>query len=315
MAKLSKDPRLQVRTPEWASFFTPGQYADFVQLVCSAMAKRGLRAHLDDGIAVIRREDKVEERLGLLNLAQTCLDHERSEWPQVIDEFFESMHKMGRDPEALLRGLESFEATRDKIKVRLHPEDYLEHPHAAHLCLRKIVGGISALLVCDLGPVNVSLPVETARGWGVSMDELFALGVANVRKAEKRLTEAKGQPTGPFAVDMLTSGSNYAATHVLFLEDYMKGGTGYGALVGVPSREVLFRHIIRDKSVIQAFSFMHTAIEDYYKRGPGSISRDIYWWRAGVLQRVPTVMADGKLVVAPGDEFERVVFESMMTEN
>jgi hypothetical protein len=315
MAKLSKDPRLAVRTPEWASFFTPGQYVDFVQLVCSTMAKHGLRAHLDDGVAVIRRPDKVEERLGLLNLAQMCGERERSEWPHVIGEFFENMGKMGRDPEALVHGFESFEATRDKIKVRLHPEDYLQHPHAAHLCLRKIVDGISALLVCDLGHVNVSLPAETARDWGMPMDELFALGAANVRKADKRLQEAKGRPTGGYAVDMLTSGSNYAATHVLFLEDYLQGGTAYGALVGVPSREVIFRHIIRDKSVLEAFSFMHKVIEDYYKRGPGSISRDIYWWRAGALQRVPTAVVGEKLVVAPGDEFERVVFESMMKEN
>jgi hypothetical protein len=315
MAKLSKNPKLAFRTPAWASFFTPGQYADFDRLVRAALGERGLTAHVDDGVAVIRRADEVDERLGLLNLAQMCREQESSKWPRLIGEFFDTMARAGRDPERLLRSIEPFDAARDKIKVRLHPEDYLQHPHADHLCLRKVADGISALLVCDLGYANVSVSAETARDWGKPMDDLFALGVKNVRTGDARLREQKGAPTGGLAVDMLTSSSNYAATHLLFLEDYLAGGTGYGALVGVPCREVILRHVIRDKSVLEALGFLHMVIEDTYTKGPGSISREIYWWRAGVLRRVPTAVVEGSLVVTPGDEFERTVFEPMMQEN
>src|SRR5689334_19169940 len=68
MGKTSKDPK---QAPAWASFFTPGQHAEFVQLVASGLAKRGIRAHFSDGFAVVRREGKPDERMGLLNLAQT----------------------------------------------------------------------------------------------------------------------------------------------------------------------------------------------------------------------------------------------------
>jgi hypothetical protein len=314
MAKMSRDPKRAVHTPEWASFFTPGEYADFVQLVCSAISKRGLRAHLDDGVAIIRRPGAQEERVGLLNLAQMCRESERPSWPRVIGDFWDTMEKTGRDPRALLKQIESFDAARDKIKVRLHAEDYLQHPHAAHLCLRKIADGICALLVCDLGFANISVPSELPGEWGQPLDELFRLGVKNVR-AEKQLTVARGRPTGGLAVDMLTSGSNYAATHVLFLEDYLQDGTGYGAIVSVPCREVIFRHVIRDASVLAAMQFMHGVTADAHKRGPGSISREIYWWRAGTLELVPTAAVAGKLVIAPGENFEREVLASMAKGN
>jgi hypothetical protein len=315
MAKMSKDPKRAVHTPEWARFFTPGEYADFTQLVCSAISKRGLRFHLDDGIAVIRRPGVQEERIGLMNLAQMCRESARPTWPTVIGAFWDTMDRTSKDPGALLKQIESFDVARHKIKVRLHAEDYLQHSHASHLCLRKLTEGICELLVCDLGFANISVPADLPAEWGQPLDELFQLGVKNVR-AEKRLHVAKGPPTGGFAVDMLTSGSNYAATHVLFLEDYLKeGSTGYGAIVSVPCREVIFRHVIRDASVLAAMQFMHGVTADAHLKGPGSISREIYWWHAGKLELVPTQAVAGKFVIAPGENFEREVLASMAKGN
>src|SRR5262245_36109690 len=103
MAKSSKDPKRASRTPAWASVFTTGQYAEYVQLVVAGLAKRGLRAHLDDGVAILRGEGGVDERMGLVNLAQTCRETERSRWPAVIDQFLGAMAKNHADPEALVR--------------------------------------------------------------------------------------------------------------------------------------------------------------------------------------------------------------------
>jgi hypothetical protein len=314
MAKSSKDSKNRGRTPAWASFFTPGQHAEFVQLVASGLAKRGLRAHLDEGSAIVRREGQPDQRMGLVNLAQMCLETDRSKWPSVIDQFLDSMAKTRTDPEGLLRQLADYEAMKTKIKVRLHGDDYLKHPHAALLCLRELVPGIAQMLVCDLGHANVSLPAEFPRKWGRSLDELFALGVENV-KAEPPLHAAKGAPSGGNAVDMLTSDSNYAATHALFFERYLEKGTGYGALVGVPNRHVLFRHVLRDRSVAEAMAFLIEAIRDQFRKGPGAISQQLYWWRGGELRVVPTLLKGSELVVAPGEEFQRVVLEPMMKGN
>src|SRR5438105_898709 len=74
--------------PEWAGFFSEGEYQRFMQMV-----ERDLSARLppgqmvmDDGIVTIRGFGESESTLGLQNLAQKCRLVPSEEWQEVIAE-------------------------------------------------------------------------------------------------------------------------------------------------------------------------------------------------------------------------------------
>jgi hypothetical protein len=317
MAKPSTNPDARFQVPAWArSFFTPGEHADFTRLVAEEIARQKLpiEADMARGRAVIREPARTDGRLDLVNLAQLCKVRPPSAWGAQIADFFEGVRRVYFHPASVLELIQPFEAAAPRIKVRLHPEEHLRHPDAPELVLRRIADGIAGLLVCDLGFANVSVPAPIARGWGRPTDELFDLAAKNVR-AEGRLAERRGARLGGSPVDLLCSESNYGASHLLFFEDYVEGGTGYGALLGAPQRHVLVRHVIRDAGALEAIRVMQRMIDDWYDQGPGAISRGLYWWRPGKLERLVTRRVDGVLVVLPSEEFEEVVIESILCGN
>lgn len=220
----------------------------------------------------------------------------------------------GLQPDTILDRMARFDDARPRIKVRLHPEDYLRHPDAPRLVLEKIADGIAALLVCDLGYANVSVPRSVLQAWGKPREELFRLAITNVRGEGPLFLNRSIVPCGP-TVDLLYSESNYAASHALFFEDYVKDHGRYGALIGVPQRHVLVRHVIRDKTVIPAMAAMLQVIDDWYAEGPGPISRQLYWWRPGKLVRVPSRRRRGAVVITPTPELQAAVLHPIVRGN
>ncbi|AKT40282.1 hypothetical protein [Chondromyces crocatus] len=211
----------------------------------------------------------------------------------------EELHRLGR-----------YEDAWGRLKIRLHPASYLKRQDASHFVLRKVADGIAGLLVCDLGFANISVPSVLAAGWGVPADEVWARALQNVR-AEGRLDEVPGKEFG-VPLDLLASSSHYAASHLLFLEDYMPGDAGYGALVGVPQRHLLVRHIIRDREVFQAIHLMSQVIDDWYVADAGPISRDLYWWRGGQITRLVLDRRTNGLVLGTSEPFAGEVLAKVL---
>lgn len=312
MARPNKNPDKRDRVPAWGrSFLSPGEYAEFCQRVTEALEPEGPAVELDlQGGWAILRHPGGEGRTSLANLARLCKAHRRADWTAVIAEFFASMRRIHEDPLKILGAIERFEDARARLKVRLHPEGMLEQPAAPALVLRKVADGIAGMLVCDLGFANISLPAEVARRWKVPDDELWSIATENVR-AEGPLPVTEGAALG-LPLDVLTSRSNYAATHALFFQDYLPESAGYGALVGVPQRHALVRHVIRDAGVLQAAHLMIQVIDDWYEQGPGEISPELYWWRRGELVALPLVRLSDSVVLVAEDEFGREVLARVL---
>ncbi len=311
---MSKTSKLQTSVPAWASFFTPAEYGQFSYMLELELAKRGLERESEDSGLVRPKGGDPTDRWGLLNLAQICRDKPAGEWSSLIAAFFEDIIRVEMSASQILETLRSFDKVRAQLKLRLQPEDYLQHPHVGSLVLERIASGIVGLLVCDLGQVNVSIPSDLPERWGVSREELFALAKQNVR-AEGKLMQLEGLPMNGAEIDFFSGHSNYGATHVLWFEEYCERATGYGALLTVPNRHMVFCHMIRDQRVFEAVELLKMVTEQAYEDGPGSISQEIYWWRPGRLELLQTMRLGGRLVVMPEEEFERLVIESIMKGN
>jgi hypothetical protein len=73
------------------------------------------------------------------------------------------------------------------LKVRIYPEDYGAGLPNGELLLvgRPLAPGLIAALAIDYPKTVATVPPDTAGGWGVPVDELFEIGLANVRKQDR----------------------------------------------------------------------------------------------------------------------------------
>ncbi|HSN96888.1 MAG TPA: hypothetical protein VLS89_01275 [Candidatus Nanopelagicales bacterium] len=302
--------------PVWSqTTLTPGEYADFIRLVTEEVGRQSMPAALDlqRGLLTLQQRGGALGQAPLQGLARLCRARGRAAWAETIREFFALLRRVHRDPARLLEPLERYEDARGRIKIRLHGGAYLAHPDAQRLVMRRVTDGIAGLLVCDLGFANVAVPAEMARSWRRSKDEVWAAAVENVR-AEGRLHESLGMEAG-VPVDLLASESHYAASHLLFFGDYVPRDAGYGALVGVPNRHMLVRHVIRGRDVFSAVHLMAQVIHDWYVEGPGQVAKDVYWWRAGKLTPIALTEMPNGLFMVVGDRFAEDVLDKVMQGN
>src|SRR5437763_682418 len=72
--------------PEWAAFFKPPDWTEFVGAVEKVIAGHGTSYRLDaeEGVIYLLDAGGAEQKLGLGNLAQLCHINPRRRWKEII---------------------------------------------------------------------------------------------------------------------------------------------------------------------------------------------------------------------------------------
>jgi hypothetical protein len=289
--------------PEWARFFGPDEYRAFLEELAQELGRRSLRFDLGDGTVNLAPPGGEPADYGLLNLAQTCHATPRTDWPSTIREHFDNAFRSSRDAQELDARAGALENVRSWIKVRLYHTDYLSQMGDTGLVHRQPADGLIETLVYDLPGSVRTVPPGHVRSWGVPEEELFRLGLANVR-AERPGPVLQSFDIGKGAVlRALVGDSFFTASHVLFLEEHLGDRPEFGALVAVPHRHAALFYPIIDLGVLAAVNSMIPIAFGMYQEGPGSLSSGIYWWRAGRLRLLPTKVTAQSITFSPPDEF------------
>ena len=143
------------------------------------------------------------------------------------------------------------------------------------------------------------------RDWGVADQAVFEAARANVRAGAT--LEAERFTIDGAALIALFGPSHYAATHVLWLADYLDGVAGWnaanGALVVLPHRHLIAVHPIESAAVVAAAGTLLRFAARQYETCPGPISDQLYWWHDGALDRLPSDSVGETLQVFPSDRF------------
>jgi hypothetical protein len=245
----------------------------------------------DNGLRLSRGDEEFE--LGLTNLRQRLAGERPDDWPAVVADF------VG----AVIVGFENrletddFQLIRPLVRTRFYGAD----PQIRdQFCTIEPAPGLVEVVVIDR-PTSVMLaPAADVAAWRVPQQELFRLGRGNVR-ADPPLDREEHDVDG-VRVCVLSGESFYATTHLHWLGDYLVLGP-FGAFLALPNRHVMLAHAVWDGSAIQALGTLRRLAERFHTEGPGSITADVYWWRAGRLSLVQTVIgADGRARIQPSAE-------------
>lgn len=185
-------------------------------------------------------------------------------------------------------------------------------PDAGHALARPLCEGLVTMLALDLGPAVTTVPMAWCEAWGQTDEALFRLGVENLRRRDLRRERLPCRVPGFLlsAEDICLSGQvHHLATHLGVVPRA-------GALVALPTRSLLLcvplsagdrdgqREIVRE-----TVSILRDLQAGLARLMPETqtFSRDLYWWRDGVMKRFPVRILEKHAVLQPPDGFDEVV--------
>lgn len=290
MAELAKFFGSRDDVPEWARFFAADAYRAFLEAVGADLRRRGLMYEIDDGVVEIRRLGAPPKKLGLLNLAQTCNLAERDDWPATVSAHFDLIVNV--DPDETLS---DFERARPHVKLRLYPPEYAEQ--GVDLVASMPIPGVVAAVVLDLPQTIRTVTAKDVKAWGRTREELFALALQNVRAGRAPVRQDLELEEGGTLAAFLDD-DFFTATRVL-----LPAGEGaFGSLVAVPHRHALLVHDIVDRRALVILRRLAVIAFGMFQEGPGSITPNVYWRRAGAFTLIPTKVSSTSVTVTMPNE-------------
>ncbi|MCL6512109.1 MAG: hypothetical protein K6U78_15670 [Anaerolineae bacterium] len=289
--------------PAWAHNLDAQGFGIFIALIERYFAERHIPAHVKVAEGVVQPEPGAFDHssvFGLQNVAQSCAQVAIERWPELIAEHFDCIFAVSDDQNALTMDVGNFDKVRERLRSRLYPLDLLHQ--SVETVHRFGPEGTIEVIVIDLPTTVRTVSRSEARSWAVGMEELFEVGRHNLRRTG-RLKDAAVAVRPGVDVHLYYGDPYYAASHALILDAYLPDELPHGALVGLPRRDAMLLHVIRNIGAAEAIGSMLQAIVSMYADGPGSLSANLYWFRHGEFVALPYELDDQVLNISPPADF------------
>ena len=286
--------RVKLRPP-WASFFTPLEWEKFLIAVARELTARRIPFKYEDGMFLVQVGDNAVQ-VGLGNLAQICHQAGRAQWAEIIKQHLGQLLDVPNDDGLELR---DFEKVKDQLFIRLMS---LDVPRQDLAVARNDIPGTIAYLAIDLPTTVRSISTGDVEGWEKTPGQLYEIGLSNVR-TKSTIQEARIPVEEGIEFIGVTGDDFFIASHTLLLHEHPDWLGKYGALVIIPTRQSFVVYPINDLMFTKAMQYLAMMATGLEKEGPGSITRQIYWYNDGCYVDIPYTFENRKVGVTPPADF------------
>lgn len=294
-----KKPLLPV--PGWAGFFTQAEFNEFLGLVEAYFKGKKVTHRYEDGVIITADKDQEEFTHGLLTVAQHCKQLPPEEWKQLIETHFSAFEEIDRFNAAFSSKAHDYEYARQYLGVRLYGDDCLQVMGEDVIITRSVMEGIVAMLVFDFPhSINTVKPTQSIL-WSRSEDELFKIGAARMKANYP--VEISHEKVDGLDIWMVTGDHFFSPNIILEMKERPSFIGTYGSLVGVPHRHAVLVYPIETLQVIEATHKLIPLLNYMYEQGPGSISRQLYWYYDNTFHRLPYTLEERALQFSPPGSF------------
>ncbi|MGB3967963.1 MAG: hypothetical protein WBO45_14610 [Planctomycetota bacterium] len=265
------------------------------------LGRDGRQVTIEHGVATVEGEPA---RHGLTNIAQVCHQSPPEDWPRLV-----ARHLGLSDIPKLTAAVEGiagsdFEQVAGQLAIRIHPEEFLTPAQRPHIVHRTDLDGTLTVLVLDIGPTTLAVPVPIADGWAVPAATMFDRALQNVSKARVQWMSLPLPPDGSTSIDALVGDPFYTASHILRTDAHLPRTGRFGNLFGVPNRSSLISHPLDGLPVWPAVEAMLGMTTGMFHDGPGSITPHLFWRTpSGRFLRQQGCKDQGRIRLAPSPEF------------
>ncbi|MBN1429356.1 MAG: hypothetical protein JXB07_13365 [Anaerolineae bacterium] len=241
-------------------------------------------------------------KCGLLNLAQLCRRNHKKDWKQIVFHHFDGLWETHKHSTEFEGQIANFYLAYNLLAVRLWPDRHMQTIGEEKCIVRRDLDGVVSTLVFDLPSTIRQVRPEDADHWNKSAEELFKIGLANVRKMPRPEISEIDAGNG-VKVILFAGDSFYVSTYALLLKYYPACIGPYGVLISVPTRHAMLCYPIRDIEVVKVVHTLIFVTNGMYHDGPGAISPNLYWYHDDKFTLFPYEIEDKRLAIKPPDAF------------
>jgi hypothetical protein len=287
--------------PEWASFFDDKEYSVFIEEINNFFEKLNIQYKISDGQVIVDDNDFSFRNLGLVNVAQVCKQEEPKLYKQIIDAHFNSLIRASQFTKEFDVIADNFDEVKKYIGVRLYDNENFATIGKGNTIGKDFAGNIYAMVVFDFPDSVTSIKPEQTTAWNKTNDELFEIGLENVRK-NYPVTITK-EAIGEFSIWLVQGDHFFTANIVYDIEKRQELVGGKGSLIGLPHRHSAIIYAIENLEVIKAINGLIPLIFGMNQEGPGSLSNNLFWYHDRTFTELPYNIDDNKLEFFPPDNF------------
>jgi hypothetical protein len=292
-----KDPSV----PEWASFFDQEEYEEFIILVGKYFTEKKIQFTIEEGVVNAEGNGMGFGKMGLDNIARTCKQSPINEWETRIYGHFDALEKSRKFQDEIQTSKKSFEEMKKYVAVRLYNTSYLDQIGEEHFIYKRLANDLIAALVFDYPDSIQNMQDSDTEGWNKSHEELFQVGIDNVRSNYSLLLHENEMED--YTIYTLDSDHFFAGNLYFELEQLSTIDTSKGALVAFPHRHCAVMYPIKDMSMVKVLNQLFPIVFNMNNDGAGPITNSIYWYHKGKLMAIPYELDTDGLKVIPPAEF------------
>lgn len=298
---------IKTEIPNWALFFENSEYSTFIYEIENYFRKLNIEIEISDGIILVAENELGFSNLGLSNVAQNCKQDKPKNYKDIIRDHFNSLIEANKFEIEFEKIADNFEEVKKYIGVRLYNKEYIDYVGKEFTIGKDFEGDIYSMLVFDFPHSIASIKPEQINKWGKSIDELFEIGLQNI-KDKYPLTITK-ENFNVFDIWFANSDHFFTPNIVYDLENRKELRGSKGLLIGIPHRHSAIIYPIENLEVVKAINGIFPAIYNMNVEGPGSLSNKVFWYIDETFTEIPYKMEDGKLQLFPPDNFLQLLNE------
>jgi hypothetical protein len=307
MFSLFKKKTDDTNIPEWASFFDNTEYSSFIEEIDNYFKSLNIQYEIGDGLINVNENEFSFGNLGLVNVAQVCKQEDKKYYKEIVSEHFNSMIKANNFSKEFAKIADNFEEVKKYLGVRLYDNEYVAHIGKGNTIGKDFAGDIYAMIVYDFPDSVLSIKPEQTTAWNKTIDELFEIGVANI-KEKCSLTITK-EAFGEFSI-WFVQGEHFFTPNIVFDIENRKELIGSkGSLIGLPHRHSAIIYPIENLEVVKAINGIIPIIFGMNQEGPGSLSNNLFWYKDKIFTQLPYKIEEGKLQFFPSGNFLELLNE------
>lgn len=283
------------------------KYAMFKKLVDLYFQDLGKKPlHNENQTMIVEGFDDV---FGLSNLWDICSAAKEEQWPQIIKNHFENFFLAQKEHEKFREKVMVFDEVKDSITIRLYPRSYFDEiGDIDNVMLWSHFQNILSVLVVDLPTTLVTVTKKDINKWGITSTDLFEIALLNTFRKSFPEKVAIPLPHGGSLISY-EEDSPFAASNVYRIHQNKDLVGEYGTLFSVPNSLGVLVYPINDNSVIQTLNTFIPTTFNLYKKGPRSISPEVYWQLNDATIPLPYIHEDGNFSFHPPERFLAVLEE------
>jgi hypothetical protein len=200
----------------------------------------------------------------------------------------------------------SFALVRDQLRVQIRRESEPRAPGAISrpdlLDTRTVLMRLPAL-----GAEPVDVTVVEAAPWGLTPDELIAIGLDNLERREPPKFRQTPKLERGVQVSLLYGEHPFAAAYALSVARYPTCVGNKGALVAVPTRHATLCYPIESSRAFHAYLALVSMTTQLQVDGENPIVPHVYWFHDGVFEAQPVRIEGTRVEPQPSERFRELL--------